>query len=124
MTISLDSDGKALVKLAPPAELIKARDEKRAQLEAKAAKKAASAKAEQLKLLQRMEKGRIPPQEMFRPPNVPDEKYASWDDKGVPLTVSEGKDISKNQSKGLEKQWKDQQKLHNEFLAWQKNQDK
>ena len=31
-------DGKALVKLVPPDELIKARDEKRATQEAKAAK--------------------------------------------------------------------------------------
>ena len=40
------TDGKALVKLVPPAELIKARDEKRAAADAKAAKKAAQLEAE------------------------------------------------------------------------------
>jgi len=124
--VALDDqeDGKALVKLAPPAELMKARDEKRAQIEAKAAKKAASLQAERTKFLQRMEKGRIPPQEFFRPPNVPGGKYSSWDEKGAPLTDGEGKDLSKNQSKVVEKQWKEQQKLHNEFLAWQNSLDK
>ena len=40
------------MKLVPPAELIKARDEKRAQVEAKAAKKAAAVEAEDVLRLQ------------------------------------------------------------------------
>jgi cysteinyl-tRNA synthetase len=47
----ISSDGKALVKLVSPAELIKAREEKRALAEAKAAKKAASVEAERQKRL-------------------------------------------------------------------------
>ena len=53
-------DGKALVKLVPPAELIKARDEKRAQAEAKAARKAAKKAAtfELRKLVKRLKQAR------------------------------------------------------------------
>ncbi|KAJ3491237.1 hypothetical protein NLI96_g842 [Meripilus lineatus] len=122
--VALDDqeDGKALVKLVPPAELIKARDEKRAQVEAKAAKKAAAVEAERQKRLQKLEKGRVPPQELFKPPNITEGTYSSWDDNGVPLTDGEGKELSKNQGKKVQKEWANQKKLHDEFLAWQREQ--
>ena len=101
-----------------PAELIRARDEKRAQLEAKAAKKAADKEAEHQKLLQKMEKGRIPPTEIFKPPNVPEGTYKSWNDVGIPLTDGEGKELSKSRGKSLQKEWTAQQKLHEKYLAW------
>lgn len=115
-------DGKALVKLVPPADLIKARDEKRAQSEAKAAKKAAAIEAERQKKLHKLEKGRISPKEMFKPPNTPEGTYRSWDENGVPLTDSEGKELSKNQGKRVQKEWGIQKKLHDDFLVWQREQ--
>ncbi|KAI0745279.1 cysteinyl-tRNA synthetase [Earliella scabrosa] len=122
--VALDDqeDGKALVKLVPPAELIKARDEKRALAEAKAARKAASAEAERQKRLAALEKGRVPPQEMFRPPNVPEGTYGSWDETGIPLTDGEGKELSKSAGKKVQKEWTLQKKRHEEFLEWQKQQ--
>ncbi|KAJ8482254.1 hypothetical protein ONZ45_g15017 [Pleurotus djamor] len=116
--------GKALVKLVPPAELIRARDEKRAIAEAKAAKKAAAVEAERQKRIQKLEKGRVPPELMFKPPNTPDGAYSNWDDRGVPLADGEGKELSKNQAKKVLKEWTDRQKLHAEFLAWQSEQSK
>ena len=74
------------MKLVPPAELIKARDEKRAQEQAKAARKAASVEAERQKRLQKLEKGRVAPQEMFKPPHVQEGVYGSWNEDGLPLT--------------------------------------
>ncbi|KAI0743951.1 tRNA synthetases class I (C) catalytic domain-containing protein [Daedaleopsis nitida] len=120
--VALDDqeDGKALVKLVSPAELIKARDEKRAQAEAKAARKAAAAEAERQKRLAALEKGRLPPQEMYRPPNVPEGTYGSWDENGIPLTDSEGKELSKSAGKKVQKEWTLQKKRHEEFLEWQK----
>jgi cysteinyl-tRNA synthetase len=112
------TDGQALVKLVPPAELIKARDEKRAIAEAKAAKKAAQVAEEKRKREAKLEKGRIPPQEMFRPPNVEEGKYGSWDEKGLPLTDNEGKELSKNQVKTNAKSWAAQEKAHAEYLKW------
>ena len=116
------TDGKALVKLVPPAELIKARDEKRAQAEAKAARKAASVEAERQKRIAVLEKGRVPPQELFRPPNVPEGTYGSWDDNGVPLTDGDGKELSKSAAKKVKKEWDLQEKRHRDFLEWQKEQ--
>ncbi|TFK83449.1 cysteinyl-tRNA synthetase [Polyporus arcularius HHB13444] len=122
--VALDDqeDGKALVKLVPPAELIKARDEKRAQAEAKAARKAAAVEAERQKRIAALEKGRVPPQELFRPPNVPEGTYGSWDENGVPLTDGEGKELSKSAAKKVAKEWTLQKKRHEEFLEWQKQQ--
>ncbi|OSD07063.1 hypothetical protein PYCCODRAFT_1359815 [Trametes coccinea BRFM310] len=122
--VALDDqeDGKALVKLVTPEELIKAREEKRAQAEAKAARKAAAVEAERQKRLAALEKGRIPPQELFRPPNVPEGTYGSWDENGIPLTDGEGKELSKSASKKLQKEWTLQKKRHEDFLEWQKQQ--
>ncbi|PPQ74747.1 hypothetical protein CVT24_003854 [Panaeolus cyanescens] len=120
--VALDDqeDGQALVKLVPPAELIKAREEKRLQQEAKAAKKAAQVEAERQKRLQKIEKGRLAPQDMFKPPHVPEGTYGSWNESGLPLTDGEGKELSKNQVKRVQKAFTEQTKLHEEFLAWQK----
>ncbi|KAJ7782366.1 tRNA synthetases class I (C) catalytic domain-containing protein [Mycena maculata] len=120
--VALDDqeDGKALVKLVPPAELIRARDEKRAQAEAKALKKAEMAEAERIKRAAKLEKGRVAPQDMFKPPNVPEGTYGSWNEDGVPLTDAEGKELSKNQAKKVAKDVAMQKKLHDEWLVWQK----
>ncbi|KAF9564747.1 cysteinyl-tRNA synthetase [Agrocybe pediades] len=120
--VALDDqeDGKALVKLVPPADLIKAREEKRALAEAKAAKKATQVEAERQKRLQKIEKGRVAPGDLFKPPNVPEGKYQSWNEEGIPLTDSEGKEISKNAVKKFQKEYAAQIKLHEEFLAYQK----
>ena len=115
------ADGRALVKLADPAQLLKAREEKRAQVDAKAAKKAAAVEAERQKKLQRLEKGRTPPEAMFRPPNVPEGRYGSWDEAGLPLTDGEGKPLSKNAKRNTQKEHQQQEKLHQEFLEWQRS---
>jgi cysteinyl-tRNA synthetase len=118
MNASVLTDGQALVKLVSPSELIKARDEKRAQAELKTAKKAAAVEAEREKYLQKMEKGRVAPADMFKPPCVPEGMYGSWSITGLPLTDGEGKELSKNQAKKTQKEWAAQKKLHEEFLTW------
>ncbi|KAI0001262.1 hypothetical protein BJV74DRAFT_876788 [Russula compacta] len=111
--VALDDqeDGKALVKLVDPAELIRAREEKRVQAEAKAAKKATAQELERQKKLQKLERGSVPPEQLFKPPNVPE---------GLPLTDGEGKELSKNQTKKVQKEWTRQKELHEEYLAWKK----
>lgn len=111
------------MKLVSPAELIQARDEKRAQEQAKAARKAAAAEAERQKKAAKLEKGRLQPREMFRPPNVPEGTYGTWSEDGIPLTDGEGKVLSKNQTKKVLKEFESQKKAHEEFLAWQKEQE-
>ncbi|KAI9507482.1 tRNA synthetases class I (C) catalytic domain-containing protein [Russula earlei] len=120
--VALDDqeDGKALVKLVDPTELIRVREERRAQAEARAAKKAAAQELERQKKTQKLERGSISPEQLFKPPNVPEGVYSSWDDQGLPLTDGEGKELSKNQTKKVQKDWTAQKKLHEEYLAWKK----
>ncbi|KAL1690354.1 tRNA synthetases class I (C) catalytic domain-containing protein [Schizophyllum commune] len=120
--VALDDqeDGKALVKLVPAEELIAAREAKRAAAEAKAAKKAAAQAAEEQKRIQKLEKGRLPPSELFRPPQVPEGTYSQWAENGLPTHDGEGKELSKNQVKKVQKEWAAQEKLHQAFLQWQK----
>lgn len=108
------------MKLVSPSELMKAREEKKALVEAKAAKKQAQIEADRQKRIQKLEKGRVPPSEMFKPPNVGEGTYGSWNDQGIPLTDGEGKELSKNQGKKVQKDYANQGKLHAEFLEWQK----
>lgn len=59
-------DGKALVKLVDREELLRSREEKlKAQAE-KAAKKEALAKAKEEEKQKRLEKGKVPAEEMFK----------------------------------------------------------
>ncbi len=109
------------MKLVSPSDLTKAKEEKLAFAEAKAAKKQAQIEAEQRKRLQKVEKGRVPPSDMFKPPNVPQGTYGSWNEDGIPLTDGEGRELSKNQAKKVQKEYVNQDKLHREYLEWQKN---
>ena len=111
-------DGKALVKLVSPEELIRARDEKREQAEAKAAKKAAAVEIERQKRLQKLEKGKVAPADMFKPPAVAEGTYSSWNADGIPVTDGEGKELSKSLGKKVQKEWLAQKKLHEEYRTW------
>ncbi|TEB30384.1 hypothetical protein FA13DRAFT_1733695, partial [Coprinellus micaceus] len=62
----------------------------------------------------RLERSKINPSDMFKPPHVTGQ-YGSWDEQGVPLTDADGMDLSKNRRKKLQKQWKFQQALHEQF---------
>ena len=114
------TDGKALVKVVDPVDLIRAREEKRAQTDVKAAKKAAAVEAEKQKKLEKILKGKLPPSEMFKPPNVLEGTYGSWNGDGLPLTDGAGKELSKNQVKKTVKEWTLQTKLHEEYLEWER----
>ncbi|KIR96146.1 cysteine-tRNA ligase [Cryptococcus deuterogattii 2001/935-1] len=111
--------GGALYKLVDPAILIRAREEK----ERAAAEKAEKKKAAEAKRIAQLEKGRVPPQEMFRPPNVAEGTYSAWDEQGLPTKDGEGQDLSKSLQKKVAKEWKVQEKAHGAWLAWQKEQE-
>lgn len=114
------TDGKALVKVVDPTELIRAREEKRAQAAAKIAKKAAAVEAERQKRLQKILKGKLSPGEMFKPPNVSDDAYGSWNEDGLPQTDGKGEQLSNKQQKKIGKEWALQKKLHEEYLEWER----
>jgi cysteinyl-tRNA synthetase len=111
------ADGKALAKLVPPSVLIKARDEKKALIAAKAAQKVALKAAAQQQQLSKLEKGKLKPEEMFRPPHVPEGTYGTWDERGVPLTDDLGQELAKGKMKKLVKEWEEQGRKHEAWLA-------
>jgi cysteinyl-tRNA synthetase len=114
------ADGKALVKLLDPAVLLRAREEKAAIAAEKAARKAAQAKAEKEKRLAKLEKGKLAPNEMFKPPNVAEGAYGSWNDDGIPLTDGSGVELPKSRVKKNAKEWEFQKKAHADWLAYLK----
>lgn len=105
-----------MVKLAPAEELRRARDEKKAAAEAKLARKAAAAKEAEAKRMAKLEKGKVAPSEMYRPPNVAVGLYSEWDAEGVPTKDGEGVELSKAKSKKMKKDRDIQAKLHQEWL--------
>jgi cysteinyl-tRNA synthetase len=113
------ADGGALYKFVDPAVLIRAREEKAAAAADKAAKKAANAAAAEAKRLAQLEKGRVAPVDMFKPPHVADNAYSKWDAEGLPTHDGEGVELSKSAIKKLQKEVKTQEKLHEAFKAWQ-----
>jgi len=118
--VALDDqeDGRALVKLVDPETLQRAREEKAAIVAEKAAKKAAQAEADLAKKRAKLERGRLPPDEMFKPPNVPEGSYGSWSEDGIPLTDGTGVELNKSRGKKLTKEWEIQKKLHTEWEEW------
>jgi cysteinyl-tRNA synthetase len=111
----LCTDGKALVKLAPAEELKRARDEKKATAEAKLARKAAAAQAEEQRRLAKLEKGKIAPNDLFRPPQVDEGLYSQWDEQGIPTHDGQGVELSKGKTKKMKKEWEAQVKAHDEW---------
>jgi cysteinyl-tRNA synthetase len=108
------ADGRALVKLVPPEILLRAREEKAATAREKAARKAANEAAR----IERLQKGRKPPTELF----VGQEDYSKWDEDGIPTHDKEGKELAKKRRKMLQKEFETQKKLHEEWKKWQSEQ--
>jgi len=115
--VALDDqdDGRALVKLVPPEVLLEARRQKRAALDEKAAKKAENQRKEEERQREIMEKGRVPPNEMFK---GGESQYSSWDADGFPLTTLDGKELSKSESKKLRRLYDQQARKHAAYLEW------
>ena len=109
------------MKLVEPSILLRAREEKAALAAEKAAKKVAQAEAELAKKRIKMEKGRVAPGDLYKPPNVLEGTYGSWDEQGVPLTDGEGVELTKSKKKKITKDWEIQQKLHAEWQEWSKS---
>ncbi|CAG8187055.1 unnamed protein product [Penicillium salamii] len=91
-------------------EMIKARAEK----EAKASQKQAEKKKQEQEALKRAEKGKLSHLEMFRT-----NEYSAWDEDGIPLRDAAGEEVTKSRGKKLRKDWANQKKAHEAWLATQ-----
>jgi cysteinyl-tRNA synthetase len=105
-------DGQAsLIKFVPKAELLAQREEKLAKEREKAAQKEVARLAREKLEEEKREKAKISPMDMFRG----DERFAEWDDEGMPVKMNNGEEVPKSQLKKLRKDWERQKKLWDEY---------
>jgi cysteinyl-tRNA synthetase len=91
--------------------LKQARAEKEQREQEKREAKAKRDQEEAEKQRERDEKAKVPPKELFRTA-----EYSEWDEEGLPTKDKEGKEVTKSKRKGLVKELKKQEKLHEEWL--------
>ncbi len=110
-----DGADSSVWKIDDPETIRKEIEEKR-QKAAEAAAKKKMAKVERLeKELQNAEKARLTPAEIFKS-GANAEKWGTFDDDGKPLTTKAGEPLSKSQKKSIDKEVRNQDKLHQKLL--------
>lgn len=107
-----DRDGGrgSLIKFIPASELLAAQAAKNAALGEKAAQKEALRLAKEKAEMERAEKAKVSPREMFK-----DERYSAWDEEGMPTKLANGDEVTKSAFKKLRKDWERQKKIHDEW---------
>lgn len=68
---------------------------------------------------QKLAKGKLRPQDMFRPPLT--EEFSAWDNDGLPLRLKNGDVVAPSKTKKLKKEWEKQKKAHDLFLQAMKD---
>jgi len=108
-------DGKALWKLYAPGELLKEKAREDEERERKQLQKEKLLEEKRKKDEENKQKAKTPASEMFKTNEYVD-VYGSFDSSGVPLTLKDGSEISKSNSKKLAKLHLAQTKLHDAYL--------
>ncbi|KAI8906879.1 tRNA synthetases class I (C) catalytic domain-containing protein, partial [Gorgonomyces haynaldii] len=103
--------GKALVKLVDKEILLKQRQEKLEREQQKQREKQERLQQELKKKQERLERGKTAPSDLFKT-----DEYSQWDERGIPTKDKEGLDLAKSRRKKLEKEYQQQEKLHQEYL--------
>ncbi|KAK5198906.1 cysteinyl-tRNA synthetase [Exophiala xenobiotica] len=91
----------------------------RREREEKALAKEEAKKKREQEALEKLQKGKISPTEMFKPPHS--NEYSAWDQDGVPTVAKESGPLSANRIKKLKKEWDNQRKAHEKYLAVTQN---
>ncbi|KAE8605894.1 hypothetical protein XENTR_v10010505 [Xenopus tropicalis] len=107
-----------VVKLVDRETLLKEKEEKRKAEEEKQRKKEEAARKKQQQEAAKLEKMKVSPSQMFQ---LETDKYSQFDESGFPTHDTEGKELSKGQSKKLRKLYEAQEKLHKEYLQMAQN---
>ncbi|ORX49402.1 hypothetical protein DM01DRAFT_184822 [Hesseltinella vesiculosa] len=105
-------DGTALVKLVPREQLIEAREKKLALQDEKRQKQQAQAAEKERKRLEKLERGKTAPQDLFKT----SDEFSKFDDQGLPTHMKDGEEVTKSRRKKLQKEWDTQKKLHEQYL--------
>ncbi|KAK7098490.1 cysteine--tRNA ligase, cytoplasmic-like [Littorina saxatilis] len=112
-----DVEGQpSVIKLVDKDTLLKEREEKFKQEEAKRREKEEKKKAQEAAKAEKDAQKKIPPSQLFTGQT---EKYSKFDDKGMPTHDAEGKELPKSAVKKLAKLYEAQDKKYKEFLKSQ-----
>lgn len=87
----------------------------RREREEKTRQKEEARKKREQEALERLQKGKLSPNEMFKPPHS--DEYSAWDADGVPTTAKDGTALTASRVKKLKKEWDNQRKAHEKYLA-------
>jgi cysteinyl-tRNA synthetase len=107
-----DRDGLHALVRPVDAELRLAREQKEQKELQKREGKLKREAEEREKAAKRLEMGKVSEKDVFRT-----EAYSAWDEEGLPTKDAEGVELPKSRSKKLKKEWAQQKKLHEEWLA-------
>lgn len=110
-----DRENKPALVRPVTRELAQARQEK----EERARQKLHEKEEREKEAAKRAEKGKLSHLEMFKQDT---KEYSEWDADGIPTKDAEGNEIPKSRAKKLRKDWERQKKLHEAWLAGQKQQ--
>lgn len=102
----------ALIKFVPKEELLAQREEKAAKEREKLAQKEAAKLAREKLEREKEEKAKLKPDDMFR-----DDRFTEWDAEGIPTRTKDGEEVTKSARKKMEKEWKNQKKIHDAWKA-------
>ncbi|KAI1626925.1 cysteinyl-tRNA synthetase [Exophiala viscosa] len=87
----------------------------RREREEKARQKEEAKKKRDQEAREKLQKGKLNPSEMFKPPHS--DEYSAWDPDGVPTTAKDGSALTASRVKKLKKEWDNQRKAHEKYLA-------
>nr|POE72856.1 cysteine--trna ligase [Quercus suber] len=109
-----DRDNQPALVRPLSASLRAERIDREAAATSKAASKAKAIAEKEAADKERLEKGKMPPLDMFRT-----SEFSAWDEGGLPTKDAEGKEVAKSRMKKLKKDWERQHKAHEAWLAAQ-----
>lgn len=120
--VALDDqdDGRALVKLLPIKMLQEAREEKQKQSTQKTKASLNANQFTEAKRIEKIMKGKIKANEMFKVEEEHKGKWKEFDENGVPTVDIEGVEISKAKRKKFLKEWEIRKKVEVEYEEWMK----
>ncbi|XP_063688548.1 cysteine--tRNA ligase, cytoplasmic-like isoform X1 [Bolinopsis microptera] len=101
----------AVFKIDDKETLLREKKQRQDEIVRKEKEKAERAAARDKAAKEKLEKGKVPPLEMFRTA-----QYSAWDDQGFPTHDAKGVEVPKSQQKKLKKLQAAQEKLHKTYL--------
>ena len=102
-----DQDNGAPARVRPVTEGLRAA---RKEKEMRAQAKEEARRKREMEAIEKLLKGKIPAQEMFRPPQT--DEFGQWDGDGVPTHDKAGAALTSSKVKKLRKEWSAQMKAH------------